>query len=74
MISILLLFSFELSMDRQPSIEEEPPAAEEEDSEEEEEDEDYEVYDQFGRTPPRTRVLQNRKWKDQRKHLNELEQ
>ena len=59
-------------MDRQPSIEEEPAAGDEDD--EEEEEEDYETYDQFGRTPPRTRVLQNRKWKDQRKHLNELEQ
>ena len=55
-------------MDRQPSIEEEV------DEEEEEEDYDDDTYDQFGRTPPRTRVLQNRKWKDQRKQLNELEQ
>lgn len=36
------------------------------------EEEDYELYDAYGRTPPRTRVLNNRKWKDNKKHMNEL--
>ena len=33
----------------------------------------YEQYDRMGRTPPRNRIHNNRKWKDNKKHLSELE-
>ncbi len=56
-------------MERQPSLEEE-----DEDDHDHDGHEDYEMYDELGRTPPRTRMLQNRKWKDNKKHMNELEQ
>ena len=36
--------------------------------------EDYEMYDELGRTPPRTRLSNNRKWKDNKKLMGELEQ
>jgi hypothetical protein len=49
------------------------PLLEEED--EDDLDPDYEeLYDELGRTPPRTRMLQNRKWKDTKKTMNEMEQ
>lgn len=34
----------------------------------------YEMYDELGRTPPRRSKLKNRKWKDNKKHMGELEQ
>ena len=33
----------------------------------------YSKYDDMGRTPPRTRMQQNRKWKDNRKLMTEAE-
>ena len=44
------------------------------DLDEDDEDAKYEMYDELGRTPPRTRMLKNRKWKDNKKHMGELEQ
>lgn len=33
---------------------------------------EFDVFDEFGRTPPRTRLSKNRKWKNNKKHMNEL--
>ena len=47
---------------------------EDHDEDEEGADDKYEMYDELGRTPPRTRMNKNRKWKDNKKHMGELEQ
>ena len=50
----------------------EAPFDEDDDLEEDDMDEEFDQYDELGRTPPRTRMFNNRKWKDNKKHMSDL--
>ncbi len=72
-LSVLLpartaLWRYSLNSDLQLS----PDSARDHEGERLSSEEKYDIYDDLGRTPPRTRISSNRKWRDHRKHLVDM--
>eukprot|EP00095_Tigriopus_kingsejongensis_P011134 maker-scaffold1161_size58349-snap-gene-0.7 protein:Tk11134 transcript:maker-scaffold1161_size58349-snap-gene-0.7-mRNA-1 annotation:"hypothetical protein CAPTEDRAFT_214311" len=58
---------------RIPSLEIDSEDSEAKELEHELMSEEYDKYDELGRTPPRSRISNNRKWKDNKKFSNDME-